>query len=838
MKNILLILSLFLVSYYSAKSQCTILADIYTPSNVLCEGDDTDILITISGGVVGDYIVEYDFTPASTGVPVSNTTLFTGDVTQVELTNVNESGTVTLKGIDDSDCGIDFDQDIIITVYPLPEAELTGGASICNKDNAILNVNITKPTQVPYQVSYVGNPGGTLIGENLSVEVAAVEAGTYCLVDIVDGNGCVGNIVGDCQIVDVLPTFYVSNPSYSCDKFTGTYTAEFEIGGGTPPYSINGEQNGNTIQNADGIFTSNPIVVHPSGLGNYSFTVSDASGCTDNTSVPVYGVYNCNEDCAITGTLSSDNLDICESENSVEFSVNLSGAVNPPYAIEITAPNGDIINKSGLNEGDNTITISNLQAGVYTLTKVNDGDCVGSSSGSVILGIYALPTGMIYGGGAICDDNISTSTVSIALTGQPAYSLTYSDGNAEHTVAATTNQYSFEVNSSGAATYKVIALTDGNGCVASSTGITGSATVSKIPLPDVSFTGSTTICDNGIDEAILTITGVQGVGEWNGVFKKPGGTVASFLTTNGTYSFETMEEGEYIIESVVDQTTGCVNTSDESVVVNKMLLPVVSSIQGQQSVCPAFSSAETYVAVLDPESGRASGFEWQVQGPILSGRGTKTILTEFTGISGLQTISVTPQGCSNGTTVSMDIFVEYELNPYVIITDPGILCQNGGVETFTAEISSTGGQGFIAEWFLNDTPLNANASEVSLINYSGGDILKIEVTTSYTCSSMPTAVDQIELDVIECGGGLGLFSEVNKPQFISTFPNPSTGIFHLESEKSGQVQVYDSRGDLVFDQPFHVSSNSIDISSKNQGVYFLKCTYDDGTSESMKLIKQ
>lgn len=80
-------------------------------------------------------------------------------------------------------------------------------------------------------------------------------------------------------------------------------------------------------------------------------------------------------------------------------------------------------------------------------------------------------------------------------------------------------------------------------------------------------------------------------------------------------------------------------------------------------------------------------------------------------------------------------------------------------------------------------------------------------------------------------------SDFENDNVITIYPNPSNGIFNLESQENMSIEVYDIIGKLILSQKLSVGTNSFDISNFNSGVYLLKVTNDNGNIQTHKLIK-
>ena len=71
---------------------------------------------------------------------------------------------------------------------------------------------------------------------------------------------------------------------------------------------------------------------------------------------------------------------------------------------------------------------------------------------------------------------------------------------------------------------------------------------------------------------------------------------------------------------------------------------------------------------------------------------------------------------------------------------------------------------------------------------------------------------------------------------LEIYPNPSSGIFYIENfEKSLDVKVLNSLGDIILDKSIKLSDNIIDISGHAKGVYYLEI-YQDNVMLIKKLV--
>jgi hypothetical protein len=229
--------------------------------------------------------------------------------------------------------------------------------------------------------------------------------------------------------------------------------------GGTAPYTYLWN-NGVTTQDLQNV-----------GAGNYTVTVTDASGCTATTVATVGSSGG-----SLTVTLVSLTAAACGTASG---------------AIDIT-PNGGGLSHTYLwSNGSTTQDLSGIAAGTYTVT-------VTGSSGCVTTETYVVPNqsaGASVSGAQITDESCANNTgaVDITVTGGTA-PLTYLWSN-----GATTQ----DLSSIHAGSYTVT-ITDASGC----TSVAGPYTVFN-NTGTLSASGTTTpeLCGNGQGSVDLSVVG-------------------------------------------------------------------------------------------------------------------------------------------------------------------------------------------------------------------------------------------------------------------------------------------------------------------------------------------
>ncbi|MGE3823487.1 MAG: beta strand repeat-containing protein, partial [Bacteroidia bacterium] len=307
-------------------------------------------------------------------------------------------------------------------------ASSSAGSISCNGGTTTVTVSATGGT-APYSGT------GTF----------TVSAGNYSYT-VTDANGCSSTTTGSVQEPTTLQASS-SAGSISCNG--GTTTVTVSATGGTAPYS------------GTGTFTVS--------AGNYSYTVTDANGCTSVTTGQV------EEPTTLQASSSAGSIDCNGGTTTVTVSATGGTA---PYS------------------GTGTFTVS---AGNYSYTVTDANGCTSTTTGSVDQPLTLTATAVegtiaCYGG---------TTTVTITATGGTA---PYSNDGV-HTVSA--GAYSFTV-------------TDANQC-----SFTVSGNISEPDALVASSSAGTIECNGGTTSVVVSATG--GTAPYSGT--------GTFTVSAGTYSF-------------------------------------------------------------------------------------------------------------------------------------------------------------------------------------------------------------------------------------------------------------------------------------------------------------
>ena len=133
----------------------------------------------------------------------------------------------------------------------------------------------------------------------------------------------------------------------------------------------------------------------------------------------------------------------------------------------------------------------------------------------------------------------------------------------------------------------------------------------------------------------------------------------------------------------------------------------------------------------------------------------------------------------------------------------------------TLGILSSGGSGY----------LSADACIPFLLCQKYNGVLNYLNTTYNTC-----------IPQICTGAGINEFK--NKNEGLKFYPNPTNGIINIEVENANKIKVVNVLGELVKHEDLKFKQQSIDISSLQNGIYFLQVFNKDKLIGTAKIVKE
>ena len=343
----------------------------------------------------------------------------------------------------------------------------------------------------------------TAIATNLS-------AGTYTLT-VTDANGCTDT--SSVIITEPLPITLVTTTSNVLCFGAANGTASVIASGGTAPYTYLWAT-GNTLSTATNL-----------SPGTYGVTVTDANGCTENTSVTI------TQPSLLIATAVVDSNVSCNSGSNGQASASGIGGT-APYAYS-------------WSNGDLDSIAENLIAGSYTVTITDFNGCTSNSTITI-----TEPTPLVLAGtvanNVSCFSGIDGSASVNATGGTSPYSYLWSNGSANTSL---TNL--------AAGTYTITA-TDANGCTD-----TTSITITEPALLIASTAVTTNVSCNGVSDGAAAVLGVGGTAPY------------AFAWSNGatTASITGLSAGTYTV--TITDANGC--TDDEPVTITEPTILAAST---------------------------------------------------------------------------------------------------------------------------------------------------------------------------------------------------------------------------------------------------------------------
>jgi hypothetical protein len=381
-----------------------------------------------------------------TGGAASYTYLWSTGATTEDVSGL-AAGTYTVTVTDGFNCtkvrSFTITQPTILTASSIVDSNVT-----CN---ALLDGGATASATggtLPYTYSW-SNTATT-------ASITGVGAGTYS-VTITDANGCTDSSSVVIAEPAALVAATVLDSNVTCNTFLdGGATASAT--GGTLPYTYNWS-NTATTASITGV-----------GAGTYSVTITDANGCTSNSSITI------TEPVALVSTAAIDSNVTCNTLLDGGATASATGGTLPyTYNWSNTAT---------------TASITGVGAGTYSVTITDANGCTDSSSVTITEPVTLVSSSTV-------DSNITCNGLS--------------DGGATASSTGGTMPYTYNWNNSAttasitgiaAGTYSVT-VTDANGCTDSS-----SVTITEPAVLVATGTPVNVGCPGEADgEANLSVTG-------------------------------------------------------------------------------------------------------------------------------------------------------------------------------------------------------------------------------------------------------------------------------------------------------------------------------------------
>lgn len=412
--------------------------------------------------------------------------------------------------------------------------------SCTGNDGSITGITASGAGTLTY--SWNLTPSATINHTNLT-------SGTYGLV-VSDAFGC-SAVAGPFTVNGPTPMSLNENnlviTPTTCTGTTGSITGLQVTGGVNPTVSWS---NGPTTLN-------NPNL----GVGSYTITVTDAQNCTVQHTYTVT---------TASGVVINTNNAVITNDNCAMNTGSISG---------VTVSGGTTPYSYSWNNSPtlNTLNISSLATGNYTLIVTDNGGCKDTTT----LFVGVVPPSSINQAGVVvtnetCMGNNGTIT-GIQISGNGPYTYSWTG----------TSLTSLNLTNLDAGTY-VLSVTDVNGCVTTGTPIV----VGSNPVPHADFTIASTPASPG-ENIVFTDA-------------SSGGTIQTYawyiqgVGPNGSGSsctYNSLVEGNYNMTLVIQSVDGCIDSITKGFqILGELKIPNIITANGDHI------NDEFYITNLKPNS--------------------------------------------------------------------------------------------------------------------------------------------------------------------------------------------------------------------------------------------
>ena len=503
--------------------------------------DDTDgqIRALLTGGTG---VINYQWDAAA-----GNQTTFTASNLGV--------GSFQLIGTDDNGCQFDSTFVIDIPTIVLPNIEVTSEGCGGGADGILTSVpsggTVSDPSDYTFQWDAAAGSQTTAAASNLA-------PGNYS-VTVLDANGCSG--VESFTLNP--PTAITSSTSETLTLCTGSSdgTSTITVSGGLAPYNLNwtgpvsGNPAGDEIDTDGGNF-----VISSLSAGNYSVTITDASGCTESESFTISSAV------AISQTNSKSHVS-CNGDGNGFINFIVSGG-SAPYNISWTGTaTGDPVGDEILLDGGN-YSISGLSGGDYDVTITDNNGCV-LNSNSHTINEPAVLSQTNVSTDVSCNGGINDGQIEVTVNGgtapyQVSWNGTAIGDPAGDEISLDGGAYTIGFLDNG--NYNVT-VTDANNCQ-----ISFPKTIFEPTAIAASISSSTPVSCNGGSDGTATVT-VSGGTLPYGYSWSNGQTLSGDVT--GTNTATALAQGN--ISITITDGKGCTATDNTTITEPAVLSATIGS---------------------------------------------------------------------------------------------------------------------------------------------------------------------------------------------------------------------------------------------------------------------
>ncbi|PKP01300.1 MAG: hypothetical protein CVU11_15580, partial [Bacteroidetes bacterium HGW-Bacteroidetes-6] len=491
--------------------------------------------------------------------------------------------------------------------------------------------------------------------------------------------------------------------------------------GGTPTYQwkVNGSNVGtgttyssSSLSNGDivtCVMTSSETCASPGTATSNSVTMVVNSSITPSVSV------------------AASQTSICSGTN-VTFTATPTNGGTPTYQWKL----------NGANVGTGTATYSNntlANGDIVTCQMTSSESCASPTTATsnnvtmIVTSSLTPAVSVAASASTICAGNNVTFTATPTNGGTPTYQWTLNGSN----VGTGASTY----NNSSLANGDIVAcqMTSSEACASPTSATSNNVTMVVNPslTPTVSIAESVNNICAGTNVTFTPTPANGGTPSYQ--WKVNGGNVG----TGSTYSSTSLNNGDLVTCVMTSSETcaspGTATSNTVNMVVNPALIPSVSAIASQTSICAGTNV--TFTAT--PTNGGTPTYQWTLNGSNV-GTGTSTYSNNSLSNGDIVVCQMTSsETCASPTTASsanIVMTVSSTLTPAVSVAASSTTICAGANVTFTATPTNGGTPTY--QWTLNGSNVGTSAPTYSNSSLSNGDVVVCQMTSSETCAS-PTS---------------------------------------------------------------------------------------------------
>ncbi len=653
----------------------------------------------------------------------------------------------------------------LITITAAPSASISySGSPFCNNASS-KTVTRTGTTGGTYSAS----PGGLSIASaNGTITPSSSTAGTYTVTyTIAAGGGCATYSTTTAVTINPLPTAgNITGPANVCKGSVITLTAN---AGGTGPFTYSWSSSKTTVATVD---NTGKVTGTGPGTTQISYIVTDGNGCSsvasNNFAVTVTQ--------PVAGAITGPGTSFCMNQ-TLALNSNATGVGTLTYVWSSSNSSVATVDNTGLVTG---VTAGNTNIS-YTVT---DGNGCSATSANYAVTVNQIPTGNFTATGTfgstttsatICAGSNVTFT---APSGYNAYTF-YLNGVAVQGPNIS-NTYSSSTLPNGASV--TVNVANSQNCGATFGPIT--IAVNPLPTPTLSANPAGPVCKG------TSVTFTAGGGT-NYTFKVNG--TAVLTNTSGTYTTNTLNNGDSVNVDVTNSANGCVATSAAIyMTVNSLPVPTLTSNPSPAVICQGDNITFT--------AGGGNTYDFRINGTSVAGQTGGNIFSSTTLTNpSVVTVVATTSGCS---ATSSPVAVTINDTPVVSITTSQNTICSGTTVTFTATAGYSN-----YKFYLRGTgsPLASVGNVYTTNALVSGDYVTVVVTSNKGCSnstpvssavitvnSSPSGTLTVSPSATSCAGNnvtftaTSGFTNYNFQVNGSTVQNGSANTYSTTSLSTGQ----------------------------------------------------